>query len=467
MAKSLPKAKFLQGIFEPLPFESNINDCTIIGEIPQELNGSLYKIGPNPQYIYSANYHMYQGDGMVHKIQFNNGLVSYSNRWVRTNKFNEEREAHQAIYAGFRDKEAFLAQIKSGKVADTVNTNVVYHAEKLLILNEGSTPYRVDGELNTIGKYDFNSMLTTSMTAHPRICSKTQQLILFSYLSRDINGKTISYYMVDKSGDIIHQANIEVPYKCMMHDFAITQDYVVFPLFPLTLNFSRLFNGEDLYQWDPKLGCYFGIMHRNGTSDDVIWFHQPEADLAIHIVSAYQEDNLVILDGCCAHDIPEGANGFDPENEQVYPTYLTRWVFDLNAKQIISKTKLNDVACEFPRIDERYTGLKYNHVYTTLDFTPSIDRLEFNAIGHYNLQDYTHQVHDFGRECYCLEPIFVPRHEDSPEGDGFLLTYVYNKIIDKSDLVILDALNVDKEPIAIIQLPFRVPFTFHGCWVSK
>lgn len=431
MAKVLPKAKFLQDIFGPLSFECNINDCVVIGEIPQELNGTLYKVGPNPQYVFSANYHMYQWDGMVHKINFNHGIASYSNRWVRTKKFNEERAAHQAIYAGFRDKE-LASQIKNGKVTDTVNTNVVFHAGNLLVLNEGTAPYRISEELDTIGKYDFSSKLTTSMTAHPRICSKTQQLIMFSYLSRDINGKTISYYVVDKLRDIIHQASIEVPYKCMMHDFAITEDYVIFPLFPLTLDIMRLFNGEDFYQWEPKLGCYFGIMPRNGTSDDVIWFHQAEADLAIHIVNAYQENNLIIMDGCCSHNIPEGANGFDPENEQVFPAYITRWVFDLGTKQIVSKTKLDNVSSEFPKIDERYTGLKYNHIYTTLDFNPRLDRLEFNAIGRYDLQKGTKQIHDFGDRCFCLEPIFVPRHSNALEGDVFLLTYVYHKDEDRS-----------------------------------
>ncbi len=45
------------------------------------------------------------------------------------------------------------------------------------------------------------------------------------------------------------------------------------------------------------------------------------------------------------------------------------------------------------------------------------------------------------------------------------LSYVYNYATDKTALWILDAKDFSKEPIAKIQLPFRVPHGFHGTWV--
>ena len=49
----------------------------------------------------------------------------------------------------------------------------------------------------------------------------------------------------------------------------------------------------------------------------------------------------------------------------------------------------------------------------------------------------------------------------------FLLSYVYREANNRSDLVILNAQHVDDEPLAIVQLPHRVPFGFHGCWVDE
>ena len=248
----------------------------------------------------------------------------------------------------------------------------------------------------------------------------------------------------------------------MLHDFAITKDYIIFPIFPLTCNIARLFNSENIYKWEHTLGCYFGIMPRFGKSEDCIWIHQDEPGLAVHIVSAYQEGDLVILDACYSNDIPDNADGFTPDNEETFPMYLTRWVFDVKKKIIVSKNKIDNVSCEFPKIDERYTGDKYNHVYVASTLHSKWYGHEFDAITHYDIRNHTKQVHNFGKDTLCVEPLFVPRNATSPEGDGFLLVFAYNKLTDTSDLVILDANHVDKEPLGIVKIPHRVPFTFHA-----
>ena len=74
MSKLLPKNMYLEGIWEPWPAECDINDLIVLGEIPKELNGTFYRNGPNPQYVYSENYHMFEGDGMIHPVSFNNGV---------------------------------------------------------------------------------------------------------------------------------------------------------------------------------------------------------------------------------------------------------------------------------------------------------------------------------------------------------------------------------------------------------
>ena len=64
-----------------------------------------------------------------------------------------------------------------------------------------------------------------------------------------------------------------------------------------------------------------------------------------------------------------------------------------------------------------------------------------------------------------MEPTFAPRLENSPEGDGYLLTYVWNAVENRSDFVILDAQYVDSDPLAVVRLPMRVPMAPHGSWM--
>jgi carotenoid cleavage dioxygenase len=64
------------------------------------------------------------------------------------------------------------------------------------------------------------------------------------------------------------------------------------------------------------------------------------------------------------------------------------------------------------------------------------------------------------------EPVFVPSENPTSEDEGYLLSFVYNQAEDKSDLIVLNAQDLRSGPVARIKLPQRVPYGFHGNWVT-
>ena len=62
-----------------------------------------------------------------------------------------------------------------------------------------------------------------------------------------------------------------------------------------------------------------------------------------------------------------------------------------------------------------------------------------------------------GRDSFCQEPIFVPRPQSSAEDDGWILAPVFRSATSTTDLVILDAQDLRKGPIATIHLPHHIP----------
>ena len=60
----------------------------------------------------------------------------------------------------------------------------------------------------------------------------------------------------------------------------------------------------------------------------------------------------------------------------------------------------------------------------------------------------------------------MPRTADSAEGDGWLLAVVWRAAENRSDMLVLDATNIEDGPIATVELPVRVPFGFHGNFVA-
>ncbi len=458
MTNSFPKNVFLEGIFEPLSFECDLNNLKVIGEIPKALNGTFYRNGPNPQYVYSKNYHMWEGDGMIHALKFDQGQLSYQNRWVRTERFLAQSKAKKGLFGGMRDFMACDDSVKNSS-RNTANTNVICHHGTLLALNEGAQPVQIEfNDLGAAKTYTFNQKFERSMMAHPKIDPVTGELLFYSYFGPDF-----SYFIADKNGLISHQEKITMPFSPLMHDFAITENYTIFPLFPLTWDFQRVMRRENIFKWEPHLNSRFAIMPRYGKNEDVLWFEIP-ACLAMHTINAFEQGDKIILDMVAMDDIPNQAIAFE-DDSVTYANYLTRWVFDLKTGKA-SQERLDNMNVEFPRVDERFNGRQYRHAYKNGTVNKALDT-QFDSIVHYDLKTGEKQIHNFGVGAFPLEPVFVPRSMNAPEGDGFLLSYVYRESSKTSDLVILDAQHLRDKPLAIIQLPHRVPYGFHGCWVNK
>lgn len=83
------------------------------------------------------------------------------------------------------------------------------------------------------------------------------------------------------------------------------------------------------------------------------------------------------------------------------------------------------------------------------------------AIHRYDLHDGAVTSHLLGPGRTPREAVFVPA-DDAAGGDGWLMAFVYDAAIDRSDLVILDAGDLAAPPVAAIYLPRRVPAGFHG-----
>ena len=97
MAQEFPADPMLKDSFAPVFVEGESCRLPVQGEIPRNLNGTLYRNGPNPQFAPRGHYHWFAGDGMVHAFQIEDGEITYRNRWVRTPKFEMERGAGRAL----------------------------------------------------------------------------------------------------------------------------------------------------------------------------------------------------------------------------------------------------------------------------------------------------------------------------------------------------------------------------------
>ncbi|WP_020405359.1 carotenoid oxygenase family protein [Hahella ganghwensis] len=446
---------FLNGVFKAQHNEATLSDLSVTGVIPPELNGRFVRNGPNPQFIWSDNYHMYSGDGMLHTLSLRNGKAGYMNCYIRTPRFLCEREQGRAVFPGMRDIALVEAEFENVP-SFTANTNVIEHAGRMLALNEGSPPFAImDAAKGDAVPDRFGGIIRQTFTAHPKLSPKSGELYGFSYITPD---GLVDYSVLDSSGRARLITSFRPPYAALMHDFAMTQNYAVFPVYPLTWSMERVQRGEPIFQWEPELGSYYYVLNR--LSGEIVKIFRDDAILGMHVVNAYEKRGRIVLDMVLMDDIPADAQAFADDSIS-YLNTLNRISLNLE-NGVLLRDRLSDLNVEFPRIDERWTTEPYRYAYLASTLNPHLPGFIFDSISRYD--------HLWGRmetfrpdEAVLFgEPVFVP--VGAQEGNGYLLSYGYDQNKDTSDLWIFNAMALMQGPVARVHIPHRVPYGFHGNW---
>jgi carotenoid cleavage dioxygenase-like enzyme len=462
-ARESEQNPFLKGNFAPWRMEGDAPDLEIVGELPRELLGTYFRNGPNPAFEPIGRYHWFDGDGMIHAIRLEDGRAQYKNRWVASEGLKEERAAGRALYPGLLE----MGTTEAPRFKVTGNTNTVFHAERLLALVESSLPTELHPRtLETVGLYDFGGRLTGAMTAHPKLDPVNGEMLFFGYSPFP---PYLQYHVVDAAGAIVHSEPIDLAWPSMIHDFAVTEHHAIFLLCPIVFDFEKMAANGSIFSWEPERGTRIGVMPRRGTSADVRWF-ETDPCYVFHPMNAYEEGEGVVLDVHRYERLqfmsPSAARNHEWRDQQV--ARLHRWRLDL-ARGGLRSEPLDDHEGEFPRIDERRVGRKHRFGYFAVVGPEGNQTLqpEFTSVAMIDLERGGRvDVRAHGAGNGCGEPVFVPRHEDAAEDDGWVLYLAYDHDRNASELVVADAREFDSEPVARVMLPHRVPYGFHGNWVG-
>lgn len=426
---------YLEGNFAPVHEERTVErPLPVEGAIPPVLEGLLVRNGPNPA-IVSDPYHWFGGDGMVHAVELRDGqALSYRNRWVRTRKLAAEM--------GTTPPRGPIEPIDG-----PANTHVIWHGGRLLALVESGFPHRLSTELATLEVEDFDGALTSPMTAHPHVDPDTGGMAFFGY---DVFGPPfLRYHELDATGSLVYSTDIETPRATMQHDFGVTATRVAFLDLPVVFDPER---AVIPFRWDAEAGARIGILDRGDEGTGVRWVGTDPC-YAFHVMNAFDDGPAVVLDVC------RYERTFDPDIDATLPT-LERWRVD-PLEGTVETTQLDDRSVELPRIDDTLAGRPYRYGYCTELRHPG----SFDALVRYDLVRDEAVQWDPGPGQSPGEPIFVRDPDGRADDEGWVLSVVYDAGRDASDLVVLDASSFGKDPEAVIHLPSRVPFGFHGSWV--
>jgi carotenoid cleavage dioxygenase len=441
---------YLTGIHEPMQRELTLDDLAVTGTIPPELNGRYLRIGPNPVAADPKSYHWFLGDGMVHGVRLESGHACwYRNRWIRSNAVAKALGLSPA--PGPRHSKF-----------DTVNTNVIAHAGTAWALVEaGSTPVRLDETLDTQAYDDFGGTLKGAFTAHPHRDPATGELHAIAYNATVPN--EVRHIVVTADGRVRRETSIPVQHGPSIHDCAMTDRFVVILDLPVTFSMAALIGGHTFpYRWNASHQARIGLLLREGSAEDVLWIDIDPCYI-FHTANAFDlPDGRIVMDAVVYNRVfDESSQGPDTN-----PRGLERWTISPTLRSVESRI-LDPTPQEFPRVDARLTGKRHRFLYSVGLCGHSERQIDgATHIFRHDLESGARQQHEFGTDRFPGEFIFVPRHPDAEEDDGWLIGFVVDMRHSSTDLAILDARAIEEEPVATIRIPHRVPAGFHGNWIA-
>lgn len=466
----------LTGNFAPVA-ELPPTPCPVVeGELPQSLNGTYIRNGPNPPRQPHGPHHLFEGDGMLHSIRLWDGQATVCSRYVKTYKYALEDSIGFPIFpnilSGFYSVADLgrcaiaIGRVLKGQIDVTkgfglANTSLALFSNRLFALGESDLPYSIrltpEGDIETIGRCDFDGKAFINMTAHPRIDPETGEA--FAFRCSPIP-PYLTFFCIDKNGSKKQDVPIfSMANPTFVHDFSITKRYIVFSESQLEMKPFRLMmcKGMPVGAETEKVPR-IGVLPRCASTDSEIRWFRASGFNAMHVINAWEEGEEEII--LVSPNIMSIENIF--HNIEKVHCSLEKVRINLRNGSV-TRTTLSEKNLELGSINPSYMGKKNRYGYMgigkTIPKMSGVVKVDFEKGCEVSRRVY-------GAGCFGGEALFVGKDGAVEEDDGYIVSYVHDENTDVSRFMVMDAQSPTLDVIAAVKLPRRVPYGFHGLFVK-
>src|SRR4051794_31934636 len=171
--------------FETLDEETSIDSLPVQGEIPAWLTGSLMRPGPAKWEVGSDRMrHWFDGLCMLHRFSFDDGQVSYANRFLESRAYRRAKETGKIAMSEFgtdpcRTLFARVQSVFSPQFTDNANVNMVKLGEQCIAMTE--TPISVQFDQRTLAAAGVAHRAPGHLTtAHPHLDRASGSMLNFA-----------------------------------------------------------------------------------------------------------------------------------------------------------------------------------------------------------------------------------------------------------------------------------------------
>ncbi|KAG9138361.1 hypothetical protein Leryth_001553 [Lithospermum erythrorhizon] len=270
-----------------------------------------------------------------------------------------------------------------------------------------------------------------------------------------------------------------------MHDFGITENYVIFMDLPFNFDPENMVTRNDwIYRFDTTKKSRFGVLPRYSKNEEGIkWFEFDEPFYIFHNANAWEdgEGNAILISCVMKREVEHIGHhmSFIPpmfysastpglKGTQLEFPQLFKFTFNMKTGKCYQE-QLSTSFVDYPKVNESHLGRKTRYIYTSKfdklsSKIPSIVKFDLEGQGAKSLESKL----DYGGNTYGSEVVFVPSVQtDRPleEDDGYLLSFAHDEHTDLSYAYVISAQKM--ETVAVIKLPSRVPYGFHATYMTE
>jgi carotenoid cleavage dioxygenase-like enzyme len=409
---------------------------------------------------------------MVCAVTFEGGCARLTNRFVRSEKFEKEEAAGRPIFRTFGTAFPGDALKRGVGLESPVNVSAYPFGGVLLAFGEQGLPWELDPRtLETRGLYTFGQRVNelTPFSAHPKIDHHTGELFNFG-VSFSPQHPMVNLFRFGAGGRLEYRRRLPLPYPSSMHDFAISERYIVFYVSPLVLAMDALRRGGtlmDALSWRPELGTHVLIASRE-TGEQVASLRSGDRH-CLHLVNAFDR-----ADGRLVVDLVEFEKPLYPEY-QVVPNLFTdtfrghpvRLTIDIPTARIVERQDIGyDCSPDFPQHDPALTGRPYDHFWMLgISRAGRPGRKFFDQLVRVDWPTASVEVFQAPERHYLGgEPVFIPDPADP--GRGAAVCQMFDAERTASSFAVFDAFHLSRGPVAVVRLPAPVPLLFHSVFLA-
>jgi carotenoid cleavage dioxygenase len=481
-ANKAPELAPLQGLTGAEPFDAR--DLRVEGRLPAGLRGVYYRNGPGLMARGGERYqHWFDGDGLMQAWTFGAEGVQHKARFVQTKKLRAEAKAGRFLLPAFGTSfpdQASRLPVRAADDVNVANTSVMKMSDgRLYALWEGGSAYELDPQsLATKGVRAWSDELAgMPFSAHPKVEADGT---VWNFGTQ--SGQMV-VYQISAQGQVLRSEVFPMPgpaatASAMVHDFAVSQRYMVFLLAPISLDMQALRGGDSMLGAMRWLGADPTRVLVIDKSDFTRrWVLEMPAAMVFHFGNAWDDGVKIHLDYVEGPPLPATNDklrkimvGVRPEVQHSTPRIMHITLgsgagVGAGLGQGRIDVQLRGEAVEFPVVDPRVVAQRYRHIYypTAID---TGERWGFNGLLHLDIESGRRERFSFGNDVVLEEHVLVPKPGSSKEGVGWLVGLGYDCKAKRTFASVFDAEALSAGPLARVWLPYAVTYGFHGKFYS-